>query len=213
MSQHDNPAHLLILDLESTQADPYHQYAAVLELGAILVRWDPELTEVARASMLIRPPGNTQDHEMIWQHMPPVVQQMHRDNGLWAESTNSDEAWQIHEADRAITDWLTGFTNGEPVTIAGSGVGHLDLPFVKVLMPHLASQLTYYPVDFGNFRRMLTIAGRVDQVDKLTDVTSKPHRALGDAELHLAEARRYLQWLREEKPVVADAAAGDPGRV
>lgn len=203
-----NPNHLLWLDLESTGSDPHDPYAAILEIGAILTTWDPELTEVARANLLVRPPGNVQDHEKMWQNMVPVVQQMHRDNGLWADATGSDQAWLIHDADRAISDWLSTHTDG-PVPVAGSGVGHLDLPYVKVHMPHLATRLTYWPLDIGNFRRTLELAGRGDQVDLLTDVDAKPHRALADVELHIAEARRYLAWLGQHQPVAP--SIGDHG--
>lgn len=185
------PTRLLWLDLETTQSDPYHPYAAILEIGAIITDWSPQLKEIARASLLIRPDGNAQDHELMRQAMPPVVKEMHQANGLWLEATTSSEAWGLAQADAAFGNWIHTHTEG-PVPIAGSGVGHLDVPFVKGFLPNVASKLTYWPLDTGNIRRGLDLAGRSDLVDLVADVDAKPHRGLGDVELHVAEARRYL---------------------
>jgi oligoribonuclease (3'-5' exoribonuclease) len=201
-----NPNHLLWLDLETSQTDPNHPHAAVLEIGAIITDWSPDLVEVARGSMLIRPDGTTQDHELMWQNMLPVVQQMHTSNGLWREATTSSEAWGLAQADHALTAWLTERIDG-PVPLAGSGVGHLDLPFVKAFLPQLATRLTYWPIDIGNVRRLFQLAGRGDIVDLPTDIDAKPHRALGDVELHVAEARRYLQLIQRAIPVDLDDGA------
>jgi oligoribonuclease (3'-5' exoribonuclease) len=123
-----------------------------------------------------------------------VVQQMHHDSGLWAEATTSPDAWDMLNVDDALTGWVLDNIGGDQrVPVAGSGVGHLDLPFVKVFLPRLSTRLTYWPVDTGNVRRLIQLAGRDDLVDMATDVDAKPHRALPDVELHVAEARRYLQ--------------------
>lgn len=186
-----DPRHLLWLDLETTTSDPHDPIAAILEVGAIITVHEPELTEVARASMLIRPPGGQPHHDTIWGQMLPVVQQMHQASGLWAEATTSDAAWGITEADRAITDWLIRTVGDEPVTLCGSGVAHLDHPYVKAHMPLLATRLTYYAIDTGNVRRFLKVSGRRDLVDDVTFTDSKPHRGLDDIALHVEEARRY----------------------
>lgn len=193
-TQKPNPTHVLVLDLETTDSNPFLEHAAILELGAILCKWDLDLTEVARAEMLIRPDGDRQDHEIMWQNLPPVVREMHVKSGLWAEATTSDQAWGQAEADSAFGHWLLDKVDG-PIPVVGSGVGHLDLPFVHRFMPATSTRLTYWPIDSGNVRRALQLAGRDDLVDLVTDVDAKPHRALGDAELHLNELRRYLQLL------------------
>lgn len=186
------PTHVLWCDLETTDNDPYAHHAAILEIGAIVTLWDPQLTEVGRASMLIRPAGAQPDHDQMWAKMPTVVRDMHRASGLWEEATASDQAWNLVDADVSFADWLTGLVGTGPVPVAGSGVGHLDLPFIKAHLPMTAARLTYWPLDIGNVRRLLELAGRSDLVDLDTDVTAKPHRGLGDVELHVAEARRYL---------------------
>lgn len=190
---HDIPARVLWLDLETTDSEP--EDGVILELGAIITDWSPELRELASATMLIRPPGNSQDHTTMWYTVPPEVKAMHLANGLWAEATTSADAWSIHDADSAFAGWCREHSEGERMPIAGSGVGHLDLPFVKAWMPATASLLKYWPVDIGNYRRMLKLAGREDLLDEQTDVHSKPHRALADVQLHVTEARKYLATL------------------
>ena len=186
------PSHLLWLDLESTCSDPHEPIAAVLEVGAIITAWEPSLTELARASMVIRPPGIAGDHDRTWAAMLPVVRDMHEASGLWLEATTGDEAWNLVDADQAISGWVRQHCGDGPVALAGSGVGHLDFPFVKQFLPQLAMRLLYWPLDIGGFRRMLDLAGRADHVDIPGDVDAKPHRGLGDVEMHVAEARRYL---------------------
>jgi len=198
------PAHALLLDLESTGTDPDQDY--ILEVGAILVAYTPELPVVGKANLVIRPPGTQQDHDTMWSRMDPFVQAMHTDNGLWRESTTGDDTWMIGEADDSLNRWLNGHGAGV-VPIIGAGVGQLDIPFMKVYMPRLASRVTYWPIDFSNIRRGFELAGRGDVVDLATDVDAKPHRGLGDAEIHLLEARRFLRLLAT---VVDDRRPGDP---
>lgn len=191
------PDHLLWLDLESTDTDPYSAHAAILEVGAIITDWSPELVEIGRASILIRPAGAQQDHDLIWSRMDPFVQKMHRESGLWQEATSSEQAWDLVQADRALSQWVIEMTGSEnPVPLAGSGVGHMDLPWVKHHLPQLASRLTYWALDIGAVRRSLHLAGRLDLVDLMTDVDAKPHRGLEDVELHVTEGRRYMGLLR-----------------
>jgi oligoribonuclease (3'-5' exoribonuclease) len=186
------PTHILWLDLETTGSDPGDANAAILEVGAVITAWEPQLTELARASMVLRPAGSMADHDRLWAAMPQVVRDMHTVNGLWEEATTSPDAWSLLDADTAIAGWVAAHAGEGQVALAGSGVGHLDLPFIKAYLPRLATRLLYWPLDIGGTRRMLDLAGRQDLVDLKTDVDAKPHRALADVELHVAEARRYL---------------------
>lgn len=191
------PQHLLWVDLETSGNDPSDALAAILEVGAIVTSWEPELPELARASMILRPPGSLADHDRLWAGMPDVVREMHTRNGLWEASTTDPDAWSLTDADTAISGWVRTHAGEGLVALAGSGVGHLDMPFIKAYLPRLAGRLTYWPLDIGGTRRMLDLAGRSDLVDLAGDVHAKPHRALADAELHVAEARRYLRLLAQ----------------
>lgn len=201
----DLPTHVLILDLEGTALDPNAPEAAVLEIGAILCKWDPELPEVARASIVVRPPGLQADHDLMWSRMDPFVRDMHSRNGLWNEATTGENAWNLADADTAIARWLREHVD-EQVPLAGSGVSHYDAPWCRAFLPSLAARFTYWTQDVGNVRRLLQLADRHDLVDLVTDVESKPHRSLQDCELHLAEVRRYIQLLQS----IPRVTSGDP---
>lgn len=195
MPKYEGP--LLFCDIEATGLDPREYGASILEVGLILTT-GPELTEVATANLLIRPAGSTMDLDRLWTSMPTEVQEMHTANGLWAEVNNPDSgAWLAHEGDSALANWLTNKGVTEPIPLAGSGVGHYDLQWIKVHMPALAARLAYWTIDIGVMRRLLQYAGRDDLVDLPTDVDAKPHRALPDARLHVAEGRRHLAALSE----------------
>lgn len=198
-----NPEHIVVLDLETTNSDPTHPTAAILEIGAIICQWTPELPEVARASMVIRPPGTAGHHDITWAQMIPVVREMHENSGLWREATTGQDAWSLGDADVAVAQWVRQHCGDDRVALLGAGIGHLDVPFIKTFMPRLALRLTYWSLDISPTRRMLQLAGREDLVDLPGDVHAKPHRALPDAVLHLAEARRYLQLLNRIPEVSA----------
>lgn len=203
-----NPTHICWVDLETTDTEPYSAHAAILEVGVIVTRHDPPLTEVGRASLLIRPPGLTSDMDLMWSRMAPVVQSMHQTSGLWEDATTSDEAWNLAEADTELANWLESTVTGDgghtPVPLAGSGVAHLDSGFIRAHMPVLQTRLTYWMLDVGVQRRMFALAGREDHVHLVEDVEAKPHRGLADVDLHVREARRYLQVLASSG---VDAAA------
>lgn len=187
------PPHALVLDLETTGVDATTDH--ILEIGVILVEWTAALPALDQANLIVRPPGAQQDHDLMWAQMDPFVQQMHTANGLWRDALTREDTWTLAEADDSLCRWLEIAGVDSTIPIIGSGVGHLDLPFVKACMPRLATRITYWPLDFGNLRRAFELAGRPDVVDLPTDVDAKPHRALGDARLHLLEARRYLELL------------------
>jgi oligoribonuclease len=182
-----SPDHVLWLDLETTDTDPFVEHAAILEIGAVITTHTPSLDVLAEASLLVRPPGTQHDHDQLWARMLPVVREMHTSNGLWQDATTDTDAWSITEADDALARWVTEETGStRSVPLAGSGTGHMDLPWVKRFMPRLTTRLTYWPLDIGVQRRMLELAGRPDHVDLATDVDAKPHRGLGDVRLHVA---------------------------
>lgn len=195
MSDYTGP--VLFADLETTGTDPHALRASILEAGFVLTDGTPELNVIAEANLVIRPLGDRHDHETLWAEMPPVVRDMHTANGLWTEATDPDaDAWNATDADLAIARWLESYIGDFQVALAGSGVGHFDLQWIRRHLPRVASDLTYWVFDVGVIRRSLALAGRRDLVDLATDVEAKTHRALADAHLHVAEARRYLTLFR-----------------
>lgn len=209
-----SPTHALLLDLETTGSDPDVDH--ILEIGAMLVSFTPDLPVIAEANLVVRPPGLQADHDGMWSRMLPVIQEMHSANGLWREATTGDDTWTITEADTGLVQWLTESGVDAPLPIIGQGVGQLDVPFVKRHMPRLASRTTYWPLDFSNIRRGFELAGRSDVVDLPGDVDAKTHRGLEDCRLHILEARRFLRILAtvtDDRPLASTLAPRPPQTV
>lgn len=199
MTKYEGP--LLWCDLETTGIDPREPYASILEIGMVLTT-GADLTPIAEASLLIRPPGSMNDHDGMFARLPEPVRVMHEASGLWKEATLGKNAWSIHDADRGLADWLdqqrrdlehcTDEGDVKPVSLCGSGVERFDRGWIEVHLPLVFRRLTYYSVwDLGTHRRALQYVGREDLCDLVKDVDNKPHRALADARLHIEEARRY----------------------
>jgi len=185
---------LLWCDLETTGLDPIGASAAILEVGLVLTDGPMlDIREGGEASLIIRPAGTQMDHDRMWAQLPEEVRNMHAATGLWQEATTGDTAWSIHDADEALARWLIekqGVT--EKLSLCGSGVERFDRPWLQQWMPRLFSMLTYYSVwDLGTHRRALQYTGRGDLVDLVANVDNKPHRALEDCHLHIAEAKKF----------------------
>lgn len=212
MSRYSGP--LLIADLETTGLDPDSNH--VLEFGAVLTT-GVELTVRGEASLVIRPPGGTTEHDKMYAAMPPEVREMHRANGLWEEATTGDGAWNIHDADMALCEWLDGklreCEHDGLVALAGSGVERFDRPWINRHFPKLAQRFFYRAVDVSPQRMTMDYCGRLDLCDPLmVDSDTRPHRALLDCRLEVDEIRGYMhlyQSFPRRGEVVLSAAERD----
>lgn len=164
-----------------------------IEVAGILC--DPQLVELGRAESLIRP---TRRGMRRLRHCPEALA-MHQSNGLYQILTDRQiraALPSVADAEDQLLQLLNraGVPAKEKVTLAGSGVGHFDLHLIRHRMPRLAARLTYYTNDVGVLRRnFVRVNGH-----PLTDVNdSKPHRAMADVELHLAESRTFDKLLAE----------------
>lgn len=170
---------LLWLDLETTGLDP--QTDQVLEVGAILTT--DTLVEERRLHIVVGFSGE----------LSGAVQQMHDRNGLLAACQRS--ALTEQEAGWLLSDWLMGLMNvigtQEKVTLAGSGVAHFDLPWLKVKWPEVADLLSFYVLDVGILRRGNRLAGVRMPVVPESSTENKRHRAMDDVEAHLTEMRLF----------------------
>lgn len=189
---------LLFCDTETTGLDPHATRAAMLE-AAFIITEGPELEVRAEANLIIRPAGNSQDHDTLWASMEPVVREMHEANGLWHEATLGGSAWSTHDADDAIAAWLTEQGITSPIPLAGSGVERLDRPWINAFLPRVASRLTYWALDISPQRRTMQYAGRLDLIESEVEKSlaeNRNHRALDDVRLYVDEARRYMRLYR-----------------
>ena len=187
--------HLLWVDLEASGL--YEHVDEIVELGAIVTTSRLEVLEEYQA---VIPPSDSGRQRI---EDSPFVKQMHEANGLLRELderrrrlgppvTTEDYAKRVRHVESEMMELLTrnGVAPGA-AALCGSGIAHIDRPFLKVRMPGLVAALTYWMVDVGHLRRAYNLWG--DGSD-LSDVNeSKTHRAIDDIRCHLAEARAFQE--------------------
>ncbi len=175
--EHEN---LAWLDLETTGLDPVNDI--ILEVGIIITTKD--LETVAQKSWLVGVPK-----DFYYQDMDPFVWAMHQDNGLWAESVNTDtiisdvslEAAEFIVKNKAVGSPLCGNTIS------------FDRSFLKA-QTSLLQCLHYRNIDVSTLKNVFKMHfPNVAPFEKPSDL---PHRVLGDLELTIAEYRYYLGLMR-----------------
>lgn len=177
---------ILWCDLETTGLN-VSAGGTILEFGMILTDARLERLEL-EGSWVVRPDD--------WPEtpMPANVAAMHTRNGLLA-AVDSD-GLRLAEVDEYVAAMLDQHTVDGKIALAGSGVSHFDGRFIRALMPETAKRLTYWSYDVGVVRRFLRDLCGVPIPDPSDE---KPHRALDDIRLHLAEARTYIDIMRQEQ--------------
>lgn len=174
---------ILFCDLETMGNQPTSD---ILEVGLVLT--DRNLDVIASSNWLITPG--------YWRHMlkdiDPVVVKMHALSGLWDDLRRHPHNSYL-SVEQDILDWLDASTDHETqhIPFAGSGVSHFDRQYVKNRFPKLDKRLTYWSLDVGVFRRCLQLFGVNEDFLKMY-VEQKPHRALHDTMLAVAEMRSYM---------------------
>ena len=192
---------LLWCDFETTELPNGLDFSNVhiLEVAAIVTDQDLELYGGFHEAIKLTKAGadSLRGNE--------VVKKMHTKNGLIKDAIASTVT--VADAEQEILQLLsdkTAYDKGQ-FTLAGSGVTAFDHPLIKAKMPELASWLTYYSLDVGNFRRALSILGpnghTFVQAPKTSyDQNVKTHRALEDVKAHIEEAKLYQKWLKSDFP-------------
>ena len=177
------------VDTESTGTDEFRD--PLLEVALIVTT--KQLTEITRASWIIRPPHPLDAYPMV-----DEVREMHKRNGLL--DLVATEGIPIGDVDAEMAQVLQGSnpTANHKVPLGGSGVGHFDRRFIGRQMPKVDRLLTYWCYDIGNVRRFGRIA-KIEAPAVHADADRKSHRAMDDIEMHLAEARWWLRFLRRAK--------------
>jgi oligoribonuclease len=179
---HDNNM-LLWLDLETTGSDV--DLDEIIEVACVLT--DNQLNEVGMTFNRVAS-VSSKGVARMWAN--DAVFEMHDANGLLRDCRSG---FSIQEIDRQLYEALSELPDASRLTLAGSGVGHFDIKFVRAYMPLLAKRLEYYVIDVGVLRR----TWRLWHGEDLTDVnTRKTHRALDDVFCHLEEARKFRELFR-----------------
>ena len=188
----EKPTILLWIDIETTDASPDAQ---LLELYAA---WeDPENAQSGFVDELyalsLAPPTRK---------MPPEVTEMHTNSGLLEELKANSLGLLPEDWTDAVLMNLWGKNrrimreNGAQVTIAGSGVSHFDIPWLRAHKygDRLVADCTYWHLDVGTLRRTLEAGGLSFRGP---DPTPKAHRATQDVMAHRAEYWRSIWALQE----------------
>lgn len=178
--------HLLWCDLETTgideNLDPIMEIAVILTTPDLQVAvpgfeysWAISMTDKARRQLAKN----------------KFVRDMHTVNGLTEVCQDPNRSVKIESVDRFLSGWLMedGIDAGR-VALAGSGVAHFDMRFIRRQMPNLASMLRYRPIDIGQISSFALDVCGFQPPDFRTD---KTHRSMDDVRLHLAEARWWRQ--------------------
>lgn len=177
----DHP--LLWLDLETTGVDETKD--SIIEVGVVVTTSSLSI-DLGEWVSYAKPTDEALGRMM----RTPAVLEMHEANGLYDELMLKDLP-TIGRVDHELCTWLDSIHSGQFV-LAGSGVGHFDRRFIKAQMPKLDRRLRHWCIDVGVLRRAYGLwSGDVDTDIYGTTVDPKTHRALDDAYIHLAEARRW----------------------
>jgi len=178
--------HLLWLDLETTGTDETKD--SIIEIGVIPTTTDLEI--LGEWVEIVWPTDEALGRLL----RNDVVHAMHEGNGLlWELSERDEDLATIGRVEYELIQWLDAFGLGTQWVLAGSGVGHFDRRFIKAQMPRLDQRLRHWCIDMGVLRRahQMWSGGPTP-----TAPEPKPHRALDDAYLHLAEARQWKDYFR-----------------
>lgn len=192
----------LWIDMETSGLDPEHDY--VLEAAVVLV--SPAAQVVERLwvlnTQIVAVAGKAKPKKVA-KLMPFDVACMHQRNGLIDDlchtahlgATMSGGTWpwtvQLVPHEAAIDTLLCRLLADEvpehdTVTIAGSGVAHFDVPWMRDQGWKLPERCTYWQHDVGSARRWLAGCGITVDAPKSAG-PSKTHRAVDDVLAHLEE--------------------------
>lgn len=159
------------LDLETSALEP--DDGVILEIAAIAT--DEDLREVGRRfHAVLEAPASMEEQ----------VERMHRASGLYEQCQRSDVTEP--RAEVQFYWWLSAQGMAH-IIMAGSGVSHFDMRWLKARMPSAAGLFSYAPIDVGVLRRSLRLVNVAVPDVPESSGKAKAHRAMLDVEAHLRE--------------------------
>lgn len=141
----------------------------------------------------------------------PVAFDMHKRSGLFVDwhrwaVTDPIGRGNLERVDAAMLVSLREtkeMLGADRVVVAGSGVGPYDVPLLRYFFPNTAAAVHYRPVDISSVRAFAHAFG----VEAPFDEKDRPHRAAGDVERSIVEARWWASRLFGETAEVPGEAA------
>lgn len=135
---------LVWLDMEMTGLDPLS--CVPIEIAVIVT--DGQLNEIAQASYeaVIHQP------ESALTNMPPIVVEMHTENGLLDRVRQSSA--MLEDVDREVAELVGKFCESGKAMLAGNTIQQ-DRRFIRRYFPELEKTLHYRQVDVSSFKEMV----------------------------------------------------------
>lgn len=178
---------VLVCDLETTGLDLGND----LILEAAFIGVTSGLEELFRCRFLVDHPAADVADRL--RGGPDVVRAMHDRSGLLGERDTGTGAVPLLQIEEYLTAKIAEFGDDTAPALGGSGVAAFDRRLIDRDLPRLSAALAYWSLDVGPMRRGFKLATGCELVS-FND--TKPHRAMADAELHLAELRAFFQAFR-----------------
>jgi oligoribonuclease (3'-5' exoribonuclease) len=176
-----NPRAILWCDLETTGADP--ATAAILEAAFI---YAPDgITPTAEYHAIYALPPRPA--------LEPDAKTMHLRSGLYQAAANADLPADHPEAEQALLAWASATITEAPIILGGSGVASFDRPIIARVWPAFTRHFLHYrTMDVSGLRRFFRAT--LGHNAPTRPPTPKPHRALADARLAMADYTTYRSW-------------------
>lgn len=176
------PCTLLWLDLETTGLDLRNDHP----LEAAIFVTNPDGTNPRDYMQWCITPN-----DLNWEIcMIPFVREMHTTNGLLNDISENSVMEQMFYEQLLLyirAQIMDHRMVGNKLTVAGSGVGPFDLPFIKERCPTLDQYLNYFVMDVEVIGRFYKQCLKIDFPDR----PKVGHRAADDIQDHYQEFLQY----------------------
>jgi oligoribonuclease len=169
----------LFIDLETTGLERTQDY--IVELGMVVT--NHLFVPVDTFNVVI---GTNHEH---WKNSPDIVMDMHRDNGLFQESSNSTVS--LEEAEQIASWWVQNNRWLGPQPVMCGNTVHFDRDFLRYHMPLLQGLFHYRNFDVSTLKQMLLAV--LPDFDFIPDMKDEIHRAIPDCLEAAALAGEFLE--------------------
>lgn len=188
------------IDVETTGTNPERD--ALAQVAVTLFTIDDDTLTATTVASTTHTIGTTAAQ---WAAAAPGAYRVNLASGVMAASIGHTTTTAY--ADAALVAFMAQHTGPrDNVVMFGSGIGHIDRPFVLANLPGFAQWITaFWLIDGGVVRRTLRMALGAERLASLmaeegaadaADQSTKTHRATDDIAQHIAEYCAMLRIMR-----------------